>query len=147
MDTKHLLYNQVYVVLMRRWGAEEGHHYLLGVYDSLAKAEEQGKQNRADRANKYEYIVYAFDINSNEHCKSEDYCISSSMETGILLDSNREEILADSNLYTELYHEQAKRTLIEEEYSLKEKLKRIQGELKHHRNEINNVRKRLQKTK
>jgi hypothetical protein len=44
---------KVYVVLMQRWGDEEGHHYITGVYTSEYQARLHGEHEQEWRANKY----------------------------------------------------------------------------------------------
>jgi len=44
----------LHVVLMRRWGNEEDHHYVLGVYSDPDDAAAAGEAEKYARANKYE---------------------------------------------------------------------------------------------
>lgn len=45
--------NKVFVVLMRRWGDNEGHHYIDGVFTCLADAFISGEQHSLFRDKKY----------------------------------------------------------------------------------------------
>ena len=56
----------VYVVLMQRWGDEDGHSYVKGVFDTLSQAESCGNKERENRDNKYEYVVLVFNKNSDK---------------------------------------------------------------------------------
>jgi hypothetical protein len=45
---------KLYVVHMRRWGDEENHSYIEGVYDNEKDAEKHGLAEQESRDNKYE---------------------------------------------------------------------------------------------
>lgn len=49
--------NTVYVTEMLRWGDDEAHHYILGVFDNIDAAEEAGEIERSWRGGKYEYKI------------------------------------------------------------------------------------------
>jgi len=59
----HLLYDHVYVVIMRRFGNEEGHTYVEGVYTTWEAAEKCMKLHQMWRDNKYEGEIKKFVLN------------------------------------------------------------------------------------
>lgn len=68
---------KIYVVTMHRWGDDESHNYVLGVFSSQEKALEAGDIERTYRGCKYEYkvtesVIDGFDeskIKYHESCK------------------------------------------------------------------------------
>ena len=46
--------NDVYVLLMRRWGDSEGHTYVRGVFGDKEMAEKIGAEEKEYRGGKYE---------------------------------------------------------------------------------------------
>lgn len=58
---------KLYTVEMLRWGDEESHHYIIGVYDNLVKAQDAGQTEKMYRGCKYEYRIV--ECNLNEACK------------------------------------------------------------------------------
>lgn len=57
----------LYIVEMLRWGDDESHHYIIGVYDSLVQAEHSGLLEKQWRGGKYEYRIVEAEL--NEICK------------------------------------------------------------------------------
>lgn len=55
---------KVYATIMRRWGDEESHHYLLGVFGDKDTAIEEGLKETIHRGNKYEPAVFGTDLNA-----------------------------------------------------------------------------------
>lgn len=64
-----ILQPRVYVVVMRRFGREESHAYVEGIYYSLAKAKKSGKAEQMNRDNKYEPDItqHYMDMPRNKH--------------------------------------------------------------------------------
>lgn len=59
----------LYIVKMNRWGDDELHSYIEGVYDSKEKAKTMGKLEQEFRDNKYEPQILLFPLNEprNQH--------------------------------------------------------------------------------
>lgn len=57
----------IYVVTMARWGDEENHSYVLGVWSTKAKAEEFGQKEHAYRGGKYEPKIQAVRVDELIH--------------------------------------------------------------------------------
>lgn len=145
MDAKKVLYNLTYVVLMRRYGADEGHHYIVGVFNDKALAEQRAEEERQDRAGKYEYAIFAFEMNQyHGNLEEHGLIVKGSNEDIQLTMNNRKAVLDDEVLFSIYHHGQTKQQLIEEEYRAKRHLKGIQGKLKICRE---NERKAIQKIK
>lgn len=53
----------IYAVIMRRWGSQDDHSYLLGVFSNEARALEEGKKEKAIRGNKYEWDILGMELN------------------------------------------------------------------------------------
>ena len=53
----------VYVVTMQRWGDNETHHYLEGIYIDIKTAKTQGEEESLHRARKYEPHIEKLKIN------------------------------------------------------------------------------------
>lgn len=53
----------VYVTEMLRWGDDETHHYIVGVFDTREAAEEYGDAHKSFRGGKYEYRVVEGEMN------------------------------------------------------------------------------------
>lgn len=53
---------KVYVVTMKRWGGEESHNYVIGVYEHRFIAEWDGQMEKQRRDNKYEAVITEFEI-------------------------------------------------------------------------------------
>jgi hypothetical protein len=47
----------MYVVTMKRWGQDETHHYLLGVFSTSELAHEMGEKEKIYRGGKYQLEV------------------------------------------------------------------------------------------
>lgn len=47
----------VYITEMLRWGEEETHHYIVGVYSNVVQAEFAGEVEKSWRGGKYDYRV------------------------------------------------------------------------------------------
>lgn len=106
MDAKKILYNIVYIPIMKRWGDDEhGHNYLMGAYDNLDKAKEIAEQEREDRGGKYEWVIEAHSLNAGRFNKLNDkiYRVARSEEMNCLIDIEREEVLNDSEKFALFY--------------------------------------------
>ncbi len=89
MDAKKILYNFVYVVVMNRWGSEEGHHYTVGVFDNLDKAKKSAEEEHENRGGKYEWIIEAWSLNkdrSNHPMAKKYFRVAKSKEMGCTTD-------------------------------------------------------------
>lgn len=53
---------KVWTVLMQRWGDDEQHHYLIGVYTNKKQAETDGGDEREYRGGKYEPLIQEWEI-------------------------------------------------------------------------------------
>ena len=60
---------KLYVTQMYRWGNEDGHSYIEGVYDSLEQAEKHGAAEKLSRANKYEFKAWVHPLNEPRRLK------------------------------------------------------------------------------
>jgi len=130
MDAKDILFNIVYVVVMLRYGSDEGHHYICGVFNSKDKAIEAGDIEREDRAGKYEYVVMAHSMNNScTNYKIIGYKVACSPEMPTMLDSNRDNILADKTLFNKLMASKERRSLYEDKYRLERDLKIVRRRL------------------
>ncbi len=58
-----ILHNSAYIVEMRRWGEQEGHSYIAGVFQNLDEAHWCGIAERSWRAGKYEYVIWTHKFN------------------------------------------------------------------------------------
>lgn len=56
---------KLFVVHMLRWGDNENHSYVEGVYDTLQEAVKNGDAERLWRDNKYEPDIRSFDLNTS----------------------------------------------------------------------------------
>jgi hypothetical protein len=115
MDAKQILYNLVYIPIMKRWGDDEhGHHYLLGAFDSLERAEQVAKQEREDRAGKYEYVIEVYSMNQGRDSKISNkmYRVVKSPGMNCMIDSDREEILNDEEKFKKYYEKAERATLL-----------------------------------
>ena len=115
MDAKKLLYNMVYVPVMRRWGDDEhGHSYILGVFEDLEQAKAIAEQEREDRAGKYEWVMMAYPMNKGvtTPVSRKIYRVAKSAEMNCLLDSERSEVLSDEAKFSEYYKKASKATLL-----------------------------------
>ena len=61
--------DKLYVVHMYRWGDEELHSYIEGVYDSKELAEKHGAAEMESRANKYEPKIWTHPLNEPRQLK------------------------------------------------------------------------------
>ncbi len=55
---------KVYITLMRRYGEIENHAYILGAFDTIELATEQGYIEKENRANKYEFEIHRCELNN-----------------------------------------------------------------------------------
>ena len=55
--------NYVYIVTMKRWGGDESHNYVIGVYSTFGRAEEAAELEEEYRGGKYERDVTVFKCN------------------------------------------------------------------------------------
>lgn len=53
----------LHVVMMNRWGSDENHSYIIGVFDDREKAVEVGEKECLYRGGKYQYDIKAFSLN------------------------------------------------------------------------------------
>lgn len=54
---------KLYIVQMYRWGDEDGHSYIEGVYSNRRLANKHGKSEQIARAGKYEYKIWVHPLN------------------------------------------------------------------------------------
>lgn len=57
---------KLFVTEMLRWGDEESHHYIVGVYSTLATAKLAGEAEATWRGGKYEYRIVPCNFNEIE---------------------------------------------------------------------------------
>jgi len=133
MDAKHILYNLIYVPVMKRWGDDQhAHHYLLGAFDNLDKAIEVATIEREDRGGKYEWVIEAYPLNQGRgsNISSKIYRVAKSPEMNCLLDSEREEVLSCQEKYKKYYEKATRATaLSDREHAITSKeyfIKRIE---------------------
>ena len=60
---------KLYVVHMYRWGDEDAHSYIEGVYDNKATARKHGKAEQEWRDNKYEPKIWTHPLNEPRKLK------------------------------------------------------------------------------
>lgn len=60
---------KLYVVQMYRWGNEDGHSYIEGVYDSRSLAKKHGMAEVQSRAGKYEFKIWVHPLNQPRRLK------------------------------------------------------------------------------
>lgn len=60
---------KVYVTLMQRWGDDEKHHYIKGVYTTHDLAMRHGIAHKNYRGGKYEPKIEEFEIEDQDHTK------------------------------------------------------------------------------
>lgn len=71
LNTEYILFSTVYVVLMRRYGGEEGHSYIAGVYDEFEKAFDAGMKEYDWRGGgKYSAEIIRTSLNADGTCKN-----------------------------------------------------------------------------
>lgn len=58
---------RVYVALMQRWGDDEKHHYIEGVYSTHELAQRHGTANKNYRGGKYEVKVEEHEVCDQDH--------------------------------------------------------------------------------
>mgnify|MGYP000960774940 CR=1 FL=1 len=58
---------KVYVVTMYRWGNQEEHSYVLGVWSNEELALLHGKNEESWRGGKYEPKVTSWEVDANEY--------------------------------------------------------------------------------
>lgn len=56
---------KLYVVIMRRWGDEKSHHYVLGVFSDEKLAEQAGNDEEEIRGGKYEAWIKDVELNES----------------------------------------------------------------------------------
>lgn len=66
MDAKTILYDIVYVVTMKRWGADSSHHYIVGIYRNLDHAKQVAQEEKDCRGGKYEWVIQSYSLNGKE---------------------------------------------------------------------------------
>lgn len=49
---------KVFVVTAHRWGSQETHNYIVGIYSTLAKAQQNSKATIDERAGKYDCVIW-----------------------------------------------------------------------------------------
>lgn len=106
MDAKSILFNIVYIPIMKRWGDDEGgHHYLLGAFSTLEAAIDSAKQNREDRAGKYEWVVEAYEVNAgrDSYKRIGMHRVARSEEMNCLTDKEQNEVLKTKQGWYEYY--------------------------------------------
>lgn len=119
MNAKNILFNIVYIPIMKRWGDDEGHHYLLGAYSTIEAAIEAAKQNREHRGGKYEWVIEAYEVNAgpNSHNRIGMHRVAKSEEMNCLIDKERDSVLKSKSKWAEYYEkcEQSKLKTRQEE--------------------------------
>jgi len=60
---------KLYVVQMYRWGDEDGHSYIEGIYVNRRLANKHGKAEEVSRAGKYEFKIWTFTLNKPRRLK------------------------------------------------------------------------------
>ncbi len=60
-----------YVVTMHRWGGEDTHNYVIGVYDNYELASMEGLGHKQWRGGKYEYKITEIYINKTRYNSEE----------------------------------------------------------------------------
>ena len=60
MENKYM-----YIIKMNRWGSDENHSYIVGVYTSLRKAIREGKKQSQGRSGKYEPMIYSCKLDAS----------------------------------------------------------------------------------
>lgn len=123
MDANKILYDLFYVVIMKRWGAEDTHHYLMGVYDKLSLAKEAAVQERESRSGKYEYVIEAYSLNNRICLHNKINTIARSDGMAALTDDERKESnkikeYKDDIIFNEYSKKLAENTLKEEHTQL-----------------------------
>lgn len=67
---------KVFAVMAHRWGDEEGHTYLVGVFTEKKHAENCGKAEKVYRGGKYDCIVHEIPlIEDDQTIESDEYNI------------------------------------------------------------------------
>lgn len=143
MDGKRVLFDLYYVVVMHRWGAREGHHYIGGVFNDLVKAKEVAEQLREDRAGKYEYTIEAYPLNKDYRVKG-IHIVDKSPEMGDMNDKERKEALGFDNLeatkkFSEYYEKQSHAQLKEKYAQLHNRVEELEFKIE----ELNDGRKKV----
>lgn len=54
----------MYITEMLRWGNDETHHYIIGVFSSLKEAKYNGEVEKAWRGGKYEYRIVEAELDA-----------------------------------------------------------------------------------
>ena len=71
LNTEYILFSTVYVVLMRRFGSEDNHSYIAGVYDDFDKAFHAGMREYDWRGGgKYSAEIIRTSLNADATCKN-----------------------------------------------------------------------------
>lgn len=60
---------KLYIVQMYRWGDEDNHSYIEGVYDTREEAEKHGKAEEEARAGKYDMRIWVHSLNQPREIK------------------------------------------------------------------------------
>lgn len=131
MDARNILFNTMYVVLMKRWGSEEGHTYILGTYNSLEQAIIDAEKERDDRAGKYEWVVEAMPLNTHrDHWPKGIFRPAKSKEMAALTDDVRDYVVNSKGRFERYYEHQEQSHLKQKEEELILKLASIRKVLK-----------------
>lgn len=138
MDAKKILYNIVYIPIMKRWGDDEhGHHYLLGAYDKLETAILIAEQEREDRAGKYEYVIEAYELNIQRgHSKSGIYRPARSKEMNCLTDEERDIVVNDKKQFEIFYKKKTEAMLKSDIESTEKEIKDLERSLQNQKNRL-----------
>lgn len=98
MDAKTLLYKCVYVVLMKRWGDDEAHHYVMGVFTEQAEAKRVAEEEREWRGGKYEWVIEAYSLDkSRRDCPMGKtfHRVDRSEEMAVLTDEEHKKLITN----------------------------------------------------
>lgn len=139
MDAKSLLYDCLYVVLMKRWGADESHHYIMGVFESLDEAKRVAEEEREYRGGKYEWVIEAYSLNkSRRNCpmgkkifrvaRSEEMAILTDEESKIALSG--EEITKEFKKHYAKYNEKKMKEELTQAHEMLDELRKENIELR-----------------
>lgn len=63
-NNKHPIVTTTYVATMYRWGNDENHSYVLGVFSSLENAKKAMKKEANQRGGKYEGGIVGFELDN-----------------------------------------------------------------------------------
>jgi hypothetical protein len=106
---------------MKRWGAEETHHYLMGVFDNLDLAKQVAEENRQDRGGKYEWVIEKWSLN-NKFPRASSKVIARSQEMGSQTEEEWQLCKDNDELWSKHYERMNKKQQKERMYQLKKEV-------------------------